>query len=67
MTTKPPRPWESVILPRGMKEDLLADASEFLAEEEYYKARGLPWRRGWLLYGKPGSGKSSLSMWQILI
>ncbi|WWC90363.1 uncharacterized protein L201_005296 [Kwoniella dendrophila CBS 6074] len=54
------RPWDSIILPPGIKEWLLADATEFIAEKEYYQERGVPHRRGYLLYGEPGSGKSSL-------
>lgn len=58
--SKPIRAWESVILPRGLKERVLEDAREFFEEEGYYRARGLAFRRGYLLHGVPGSGKSSL-------
>ncbi|WWC71236.1 uncharacterized protein I206_105189 [Kwoniella pini CBS 10737] len=57
--TRPSRPWDSVILPGDTKEELLRDMQEFLKEREFYKQRGLPWRRGYLFYGVPGSGKSS--------
>lgn len=59
--SRPARPWESVILPGTLKENLLADTKEFLEEGDFYESRGLPYRRGYLLYGTPGSGKSSLS------
>ena len=39
---------------------LFVDAQEFINSEAWYAARGLPWRRGYLLYGVPGSGKTSL-------
>nr|XP_019011795.1 uncharacterized protein I206_03901 [Kwoniella pini CBS 10737]OCF50576.1 hypothetical protein I206_03901 [Kwoniella pini CBS 10737] len=58
--SRPMRSWDSIILPHGVKEWLLTDTSEFLAEREYYEQRGVPHRRGYLLYGEPGSGKSSL-------
>jgi mitochondrial chaperone BCS1 len=54
------RPLPSVILAEGVAEDLLADAQTFLASEAWYVARGIPWRRGYLLYGPPGTGKTSI-------
>nr|XP_019011788.1 uncharacterized protein I206_03894 [Kwoniella pini CBS 10737]OCF50569.1 hypothetical protein I206_03894 [Kwoniella pini CBS 10737] len=54
------RPWDSVFLPEGMKEWLLKDCQDFLDEYEFYLKRGVPHRRGYLLYGEPGSGKSSI-------
>eukprot|EP00946_MAST-07B_sp_MAST-7B-sp1_P000552 g552.t1 len=41
-------------------EALLADAREFLESERWYTERGIPYRRGYLLHGIPGGGKSSL-------
>ena len=41
-------------------EDLLEDAREFLESERWYTERGIPYRRGYLLHGIPGGGKSSL-------
>jgi chaperone BCS1 len=45
-----------------MKEDLLADAKSFISLEvrRWYADRGIPYRRGYLFHGPPGSGKSSL-------
>lgn len=31
----------------------------FLSNEAWYTHRGIPWRRGYLLHGPPGSGKTS--------
>lgn len=39
---------------------LLDDARDFLRSEKWYADRGIPFRRGYLLHGVPGSGKSSL-------
>ncbi|WVQ95256.1 hypothetical protein IAU59_002351 [Kwoniella sp. CBS 9459] len=58
--TRAVRPWDSVILPAGVKEFILQDCMEFIEERKFYKDRGLPYRRGYMLYGVPGSGKSSL-------
>jgi chaperone BCS1 len=38
---------------------LVTDAREFLGSETWYAERGIPWRRGFLLHGPPGTGKSS--------
>ncbi|EPQ56275.1 P-loop containing nucleoside triphosphate hydrolase protein [Gloeophyllum trabeum ATCC 11539] len=57
---RPKRPLRSIVLAPGVKEDVLADAREFLASKEWYNDRGIPFRRGYLLYGAPGSGKTSL-------
>ena len=53
------RPLESVILDKGVKERILADVTDFLASAKWYYDRGVPYRRGYLLHGPPGSGKSS--------
>ncbi|TVY68993.1 Mitochondrial chaperone BCS1 [Lachnellula suecica] len=53
------RPLESVILDSGIKERIVADVQDFLGRQQWYVDRGIPYRRGYLLYGPPGSGKSS--------
>lgn len=53
------RPIESVILDKGVKECITADIKDFLSSENWYYDRGIPYRRGYLLHGPPGSGKSS--------
>lgn len=59
--SRPKRPLSSVVLDKGIKEHLLADAKEFMENEKWYAERGIPWRRGYLLHGYPGTGKTSLS------
>jgi chaperone BCS1 len=54
------RPLASVILPRGVVENVIKDATRFLEGAEWHAERGIPWRRGYLLYGPPGTGKTSL-------
>ncbi|KAG9253493.1 mitochondrial chaperone BCS1 [Emericellopsis atlantica] len=56
---KTKRPLGSVILDEGVKEDLWRDVKDFLSSQEWYVGRGIPYRRGYLLFGPPGSGKSS--------
>lgn len=53
------RPLESVILDDGVKERIVTDVNDFLNSERWYYDRGIPYRRGYLLHGPPGSGKSS--------
>ncbi|KAH8117485.1 P-loop containing nucleoside triphosphate hydrolase protein [Phellopilus nigrolimitatus] len=54
------RPMGSIVLEPGVKEMLLSDTRDFLRSEKWYADRGIPFRRGYLLHGVPGSGKSSL-------
>ena len=53
------RPLESVILAAGQGEKILNDIREFLSSQRWYVDRGIPHRRGYLLYGPPGCGKTS--------
>ncbi|KAL1876426.1 hypothetical protein VTK73DRAFT_9292 [Phialemonium thermophilum] len=53
------RPLGSVILDEGVKEAIVADVRDFLNRQDWYVDRGIPYRRGYLLYGPPGSGKTS--------
>ena len=41
-----------------MMEALVADAREFIEMENWYIDAGIPHRRGYLLHGPPGTGKS---------
>ncbi|XP_057663842.1 mitochondrial chaperone BCS1 [Diorhabda carinulata] len=53
------RPISSVILDEGISERVLNDCREFISNPGWYIDRGIPYRRGYLLYGPPGCGKSS--------
>ncbi|KXN64673.1 hypothetical protein CONCODRAFT_45084, partial [Conidiobolus coronatus NRRL 28638] len=53
------KPLESVILDKDQKERIVTDVKDFLSNGEWYLKRGIPYRRGYLLHGPPGSGKSS--------
>ena len=50
---------ESVILDEGIKERITGDVKDFLGSAKWYYDRGIPYRRGYLLHGPPGSGKTS--------
>ncbi|EJF57211.1 P-loop containing nucleoside triphosphate hydrolase protein [Dichomitus squalens LYAD-421 SS1] len=60
VATQEKRPTSSVILDPGVLELILDDAKDFLSSRKWYADRGIPFRRGYLLYGAPGAGKTSL-------
>lgn len=53
------RPLPSVVLNKGVSDKILADCREFIGNPKWYSDRGIPYRRGYLLHGPPGCGKSS--------
>lgn len=57
----PQRGPDSVILPDGQMERLTADVGRFLAAEADYARRCIPWHRGHLYEGPPGTGKTSVA------
>jgi AAA+ superfamily predicted ATPase len=54
------RKMETIILKKGLKEDIKNDIQLFLNSEEWYKDRDIPYTRGYLFYGHPGTGKTSM-------
>ena len=56
------RQFDSVILDSNIAESILKDVQEFLDSREWYAQRGVPYRRGYLLHGPPGCGKTSYIM-----
>ena len=57
---RPARPVASVVLKGDAARAIVDDARAFLRLERWYAERGIPYRRGYLLHGAPGSGKTSL-------
>ncbi|XP_971798.2 mitochondrial chaperone BCS1 [Tribolium castaneum] len=53
------RPIASVILDENIGDKILNDCKEFISNPSWYTERGIPYRRGYLLHGPPGCGKSS--------
>lgn len=53
------QPWSALAFPESVL-SLRDEARHWLESEQWYRQRGIPWRRGWLLYGAPGTGKTSL-------
>jgi hypothetical protein len=48
----------NLILAPGLKESLREDVSQFFSRPEVYSRYGVPWKRGILLVGPPGNGKT---------
>ncbi|KAF7186217.1 putative mitochondrial chaperone BCS1-B [Pseudocercospora fuligena] len=61
--SRPSRPMETVILDAMRKSMIVRDMNEYLhpASPRWYATRGIPYRRGYLFHGPPGTGKTSLS------
>ena len=56
------RPLDSVILTENLSNLILHDVQDFIQNPGWYRQRGIPYRRGYLLYGPPGCGKTSFIM-----
>lgn len=50
---------DSVVLDENVANNLVKDVITWIESAQWYRDRGIPYRRGYLLHGPPGSGKSS--------
>lgn len=51
---------ESLYFPKEIKQ-LIDLIGVWVRSKDWYKERNIPWKRGWLLYGIPGTGKTALA------
>lgn len=51
--------WDDVILDPEMQKDLIEDVQSFFDNQNAYKQYAVPWKRGIILHGVPGNGKTA--------
>jgi hypothetical protein len=52
--------WDRVLLDENVQAMVRRDFEMFLERREWFRERAVPWRRGYLLHGPPGNGKTSV-------
>ncbi|KAF7015482.1 hypothetical protein CFC21_029321 [Triticum aestivum] len=55
-----PATFDTLAMDPVLKQAVTDDLDRFLKRKEYYRRIGKAWKRGYLLFGPPGTGKSSL-------
>jgi len=59
VTVKTNKTLENTIYSEEVEKELFNDIDDFMTREEWYSKRGIPYKRGYFLYGNPGQGKTS--------
>jgi DNA replication protein DnaC len=60
VTFKHPSTFDTLAMDPNLKAAVKADLDKFRQSEEYFRRVGRAWKRGYLLHGPPGTGKSSM-------
>ena len=55
-----PSTFDTLAMDPDAKRAIIEDLDRFVRRREFYKRVGRTWKRGYLLYGPPGTGQSSL-------
>lgn len=58
--TKTNKTLENTIFSKTVENELLDDMKNFLSSEKWYSEKGIAYKRGYLLHGPPGTGKTSV-------
>ncbi|XP_065867543.1 AAA-ATPase At3g50940-like [Euphorbia lathyris] len=55
-----PANFDTIAMDIDAKKMIMEDLERFVKRKDFYRRVGKPWKRGYLLFGPPGTGKSSL-------
>ncbi|GKV21127.1 hypothetical protein SLEP1_g31135 [Rubroshorea leprosula] len=55
-----PATFDTLAMESELKKMIMEDLERFVKRKEFYRRVGKAWKRGYLLFGPPGTGKSSL-------
>ncbi|XP_030450180.1 protein HYPER-SENSITIVITY-RELATED 4-like [Syzygium oleosum] len=55
-----PSTFDTLAIDSDLKKTIMEDLNRFVKRKDYYGRVGKAWKRGYLLFGPPGTGKSSL-------
>ncbi|KAK6153358.1 hypothetical protein DH2020_012997 [Rehmannia glutinosa] len=55
-----PATFETLAMEEEKKEEIIEDLLSFTKSKDYYARIGKAWKRGYLLFGPPGTGKSTM-------
>jgi SpoVK/Ycf46/Vps4 family AAA+-type ATPase len=51
--------FDNIFLPKNIKEQLLDSIDTFTNAKQFYQDNGIPYKKGYIFYGDPGTGKTS--------
>uniref|UniRef100_A0A0D3A8V8 AAA+ ATPase domain-containing protein n=1 Tax=Brassica oleracea var. oleracea TaxID=109376 RepID=A0A0D3A8V8_BRAOL len=60
VTFEHPGTFDTLAMENEKKEEIKNDLTKFSNSQDYYKRIGKAWKRGYLLHGPPGTGKSTM-------